>query len=197
MEYKIIYSVENIEPEFDAAIALVGLFLVIVHFIIKRFRFKTIEEAGIEFLFRKELRHLLTGEIIRPFLLVLGVTLMVGALGWYFLTQGKIQKYINRLNSEHTKVVEGNVKVLSTQPYDGHAKGDIIKIGNVKFKIDYYLMTGYYYNTTISHGGVLTAGKNIRVHYLPISENSDLPYTGDNESRYEWKILKIEYGYGR
>jgi hypothetical protein len=69
-----------------------------------------------------------------------------------------------KYNSGEYQIAEGVVHVLHTQPEDGHDDGDIITIGDETFEINAYLYT-LGYNTTISHGGVLTEGTYARVFY--------------------------------
>lgn len=61
-------------------------------------------------------------------------------------------------------IVEGRVKVLYKQPYDGHAPGDSIEIIKKKFEINYFGGSNTY-EQTISHGGVLRDGVLARVYY--------------------------------
>ncbi len=61
-------------------------------------------------------------------------------------------------------VTEGVVKVLHTQPYNGHSKGDIMEINGKEFEIDYFRTTGGY-QKTISHGGALREGAYVKVYH--------------------------------
>jgi hypothetical protein len=70
-------------------------------------------------------------------------------------------------------IIEGKVAVLHEQPETGHDKGDIVKVGNIKFTINYFTPTNAY-KQTIAHGGVLKDGVYARVYY------------------YEGKILRID-----
>lgn len=62
------------------------------------------------------------------------------------------------------RVVEGTVQVLRTQPADGHAPGDLVRIGDRKFEIDYYNSTDAY-KQTVAHGGYLCNGAYVRIFY--------------------------------
>jgi hypothetical protein len=88
-----------------------------------------------------------------------------------------------KYNSGEYQIAEGVVHVLHTQPEDGHDDGDIITIGDVTFEVNAYLFT-LGYNTTISHGGVLTEGTYARVFY----EYNEI-YTSKS---YPCMILRID-----
>lgn len=59
-------------------------------------------------------------------------------------------------------VVEGVVRVHSTQPWDGHAPGDQIEVDGQRFEINYF-RHGACYGDTIARGGVLREGARVRL----------------------------------
>jgi hypothetical protein len=62
-------------------------------------------------------------------------------------------------------VSEGMVTVLHEQAREGHDEGDIIRVGNDQFEINYFRYTPGY-KRTIARGGVLRQGVYARVfHY--------------------------------
>lgn len=61
------------------------------------------------------------------------------------------------------EISTGIVEVLRTQPQGGHAAGDLIRVGNKEFEIDYFAVTPCY-NKTISNGGALTTGKHVTLY---------------------------------
>jgi hypothetical protein len=67
-------------------------------------------------------------------------------------------------NKQQYQIAEGVIEVLHTQPAGGHDKGDIIKIGGTELEINYYTST-FGYNKTLSHDGVLAAGRYARIYY--------------------------------
>ncbi|MGL1893382.1 MAG: hypothetical protein OCD02_17225 [Spirochaetaceae bacterium] len=87
------------------------------------------------------------------------------------------------LNSK-TMTIEGIVNVENEQPKIGHASGDKITIGTTTFIYSYFYSTSFY-NITISHGGILTHGANVKIQYIPTTGN-EYNYFGDG------KIIKIE-----
>ena len=70
----------------------------------------------------------------------------------------------NKYSKRNYEIVEGKVNVLWRQPYNGHAPGDLIQVGTKSFTINYFTMT-HAYNQTISHGGCLRDGVNVRIFY--------------------------------
>lgn len=62
-------------------------------------------------------------------------------------------------------VVEGAVVVLHRQPATGHDAGDLVRVGNNEFRVNYFHATAAY-NRTLAHGGALSDGVRVRLHHL-------------------------------
>jgi hypothetical protein len=89
-------------------------------------------------------------------------------------------RLVNELNSPKIVTTEGLISVEFEQPYTGHTGGDIIRINNYTFDIDYFHAT-LYYHRTIAHGGFLTNGKYFKIYFIP----------SENKNTNNWKILKL------
>ncbi len=61
------------------------------------------------------------------------------------------------------EVIEGPVRVLRTQPANGHAPGDLINVGGREIEINFFGEIGPGYRQTIAHGGVLQDGRRVRL----------------------------------
>ena len=85
----------------------------------------------------------------------------------------EFQNLMELYRNDQYRVAEGVVEVLHEQPYGGHDKGDIIRIGEDELKIDYYTST-FGYKKTISHCGALVDGVYARVYYTLVKGN--FPY---------------------
>jgi hypothetical protein len=59
------------------------------------------------------------------------------------------------------QIVEGTVHVLRTQPWSGHAAGDLVEINGVELGVDYFVVTPAY-KQTIAYGGALREGTSVR-----------------------------------
>ncbi len=83
-----------------------------------------------------------------------------------YLTNSKdtVNTWLKIYNKKQYEIVEGPVEVISEQPKNGHAKGDIIRIRGIEFEIDYFVVTPTY-RKTISHGGALKHGEYVKVYY--------------------------------
>ncbi len=76
-------------------------------------------------------------------------------------TTGALHVYWSRTYN----VSEGVVTVLHQQPREGHAQGDVVRIGDHQFEINYFRYTPGY-DRTIARGGILREGVYARVcHY--------------------------------
>lgn len=62
------------------------------------------------------------------------------------------------------EMVEGTVEVIRTQPAEGHAPGDLVRIGDKEFVVNFFLSTPAY-RWTLSHGGDLKDGVYARVFH--------------------------------
>ncbi|WP_220720919.1 hypothetical protein [Agarivorans litoreus] len=80
--------------------------------------------------------------------------------------------------SKEFEIIRGKVSVLRTQPKEGHAPGDLIKIANKEIEIDYYVNSPCYHQT-ISNGGVLKSGKLVALY---VSNNCILKVEVSKES---------------
>lgn len=98
-------------------------------------------------------------------LALFGMVLFIVSLSVYRSVHHKYDKLVNIYNNQQYEVVEGKVQVKSIQPEAGHTPGDIIKIGNIEFEI-YNHTGGIGYHTSITHGGLLTEGKYVKVFYI-------------------------------
>lgn len=115
-------------------------------------------------------------------LMVLGVFLMVVGLNTAKVNfqdhKAVVTEYAQLLNiydGHQYKTAEGIVQVLHTQRYEGHDNGDVIKVGNTEFNINYYVRTIGYHDT-LAHGGVLTEGSYARIYYY--ESKSENGYAG-------------------
>lgn len=73
--------------------------------------------------------------------------------------------YARALRTGACNVVEGVVVVHHQQPATGHDAGDLVRVGNVEFRVNYYKASAGY-NRTLAHGGVLADGVRVRLHHL-------------------------------
>jgi len=62
------------------------------------------------------------------------------------------------------EIIEGRVQVLRKQHFHGHSPGDLIKINDSQFVIDYFTI-GPEYKKTISRGGALRDGVFARIYH--------------------------------
>lgn len=99
------------------------------------------------------------------------VFFILWAIGWSAISGSTLYSQIkdfselNKIYNEgNYSVVEGNVVVLHEQPYGGHARGDVIVVNDIEFEFSYFSET-FGYNQTISHDGILTNGKLVRLTY--------------------------------
>ena len=74
-------------------------------------------------------------------------------------------RYTGALRQGRCAVVEGTVHVLFKQSATGHTAGDRILVLNQQFDVNYFVST-LAYSRTIEHGGALTEGRRVRLHYL-------------------------------
>ena len=73
--------------------------------------------------------------------------------------------YTNALRNGRCEVVEGVVEVVHLEPKTGHDPGDRIRVAGREFQYSYFTGT-LPYKQTVTHGGVLVDGANVRLHYL-------------------------------
>jgi hypothetical protein len=98
------------------------------------------------------------------FLTIWGIGWLSIHLSGYLSESRAYHKLVDVYNSRQYAIAEGPVQVLHTQPTSGHARGDLIRINETEFEIDYFDVTPGY-KTTIRHGGWLTEGIYARVYY--------------------------------
>lgn len=67
-------------------------------------------------------------------------------------------------DNQRYSVVEGTVALLHSQPFDGHDKGDIVRVNDVEFEINGFRHT-LAYHQTVSHWGVLQQGVYAKIYY--------------------------------
>ena len=86
---------------------------------------------------------------------------------WWFIDNlCTTSAYVEALNDGRCEIVEGTVHVLCEEPYSGHVDyGDRIRVEDVQFEFSYY-QSSLAYKQTVSHGGSLTDGALVRLHYL-------------------------------
>ncbi|GEA11130.1 hypothetical protein KUL49_15050 [Alteromonas sp. KUL49] len=87
------------------------------------------------------------------------IATVVGTLSLVNTFINQFSVYLNLTTNDYD-VSTGIVEVLRIQPQSGHAPGDLIRVGNKEFEIDYFVITPCY-RKTISNGGALTAGKHV------------------------------------
>lgn len=97
------------------------------------------------------------------------VFVLVWSMFWLYLhllpnTFGHTNELLNAYRQKQYQVVEGPVEVLWQQPYHGHSKGDVIRVGGKQFEVNYFYATPAY-NKTIAHKGTLNAGTYARLYY--------------------------------
>ena len=111
--------------------------------------------------------------------IVVGSILLIGysAILIYSIVQSN--RLVSAYKNGEYDIAEGIVHVLHTQPRGGHDKGDIVRIGNDEFVIDYHKFT-VGYDLTITNGGVLKDGIYARVyHKKGIIMRIDIPKAQD------------------
>lgn len=120
--------------------------------------------AGI--VFRDRLKGRLA-DASRSAYLLLFIGLLWTAFHAYFLFESGTEResLVNSYMGNEYESVEGNVQVLHKQPHNGHDRGDIVKIGDQEFEINYYRKTAAY-RITLAHGGLLKDGITARVSYI-------------------------------
>jgi hypothetical protein len=102
--------------------------------------------------------------ILVVFLMYFIANALAGQLGDYTRTNLQYRHLLDVYNNQQYRVAEGIVEVLHTQPWSGHDKGDIIRIGQATLEVNYYVAT-VGYKKTIANGGVLKNGVYARVYY--------------------------------
>ena len=95
---------------------------------------------------------------------------LIWSLGWIYLHNfphvfGHINRLMNAYQQKQYQVVEGPVQVLHQQPATGHSKGDVIRVNEKEFEVNYFYATPAYH-TTIAHKGVLNTGTYARIYYF-------------------------------
>ena len=78
-------------------------------------------------------------------------------------------------DSGRCRVAEGRVEVLYEQREQGHDDGDLIRVADEVFEVDYFGGSGGY-RRTIAHGGALRERVYVRIHH------------------HEGKILRLDVG---
>lgn len=94
---------------------------------------------------------------------------LIWSLGWIYLHNfphvfGHINRLANAYQQKQYQVVEGPVQVLHQQPPTGHSKGDVIRVNEKEFEVNYFYATPAYHDT-IAHKGALNAGTYARIYY--------------------------------
>lgn len=77
----------------------------------------------------------------------------------------KFQHILKIYTEKRYEISEGIVRVTHEQPATGHARGDIVEIGNSTLEIDYFV-TAPTYHQTIAYGGALKNGIRARVYHV-------------------------------
>jgi hypothetical protein len=96
------------------------------------------------------------------FLLVWSIIWILGGGSAFSVNLWRSYALVRAYRDGAAQVVEGTVQVISRQPEGGHARGDLIRIGEVRFGVDYFSLTPAY-SQTIAHGGALRDGVQARV----------------------------------
>ena len=93
------------------------------------------------------------------------VFLVIFGLGWGVLggvgAYAQWTQHARVVDAERT-VVQGLVRLLRTQPEGGHAPGDLVEVDGRRFEVDYF-KAGPGYTRTLTHGGVLRPGADVRL----------------------------------
>ncbi|MEZ4374365.1 MAG: hypothetical protein R3B07_26325 [Polyangiaceae bacterium] len=86
---------------------------------------------------------------------------VVGVLTWLDAKRMNAEVY-QAYTDGKCQIAEGTVHLEHIQPEEGHAQGDVVKLGGQTFEIDYFhLAAGY--QQTVRKGGVLREGASMRV----------------------------------
>lgn len=183
MSYKEAFSVANQSASMSTMITLsvIGGILIVFELALLFVRRKYGEESEV---FIKPNNLTRVGYPTNRLLIVAGGLLLLVGLYDYSSKSSSLAKYREELTNSNAQFCEGQVTVINTQPYEGHSKGDIVRIGDKEFVLNYFLNTSYYHQT-ISHGGVLKTNSFVRIQYLPTNDDEALLYG-------EGKILRIE-----
>lgn len=96
--------------------------------------------------------------------IVVGSILLISYSAIFIQSIVQTKMIVSAYEHGEYKVAEGVVHVLHKQPSGGHDKGDILRIGNNEFEIDYFQFTPGY-DLTIAHGGALKDGVFARVYH--------------------------------
>lgn len=102
------------------------------------------------------------GQIKPVFILVWSILwLSLAGLG-FSANLWQSYKLLSAYRDGRAHVTEGIVQVLREQPFDGHAKGDLVQINTVQLEVDYFTVSPAY-KQTIARGGELRQGRQVRV----------------------------------
>ena len=116
------------------------------------------------FIWRKKHIFSLKKLYIPLFLILWGsLTFLIVGSG-YKLSREQLNELILAYGDGKYQITEGVVHVVHEQPKTGHTKGDIIKIDDKTFEINFYGGTSAY-SQTIAHGGVLREGVYARLYH--------------------------------
>jgi hypothetical protein len=130
----------------------VGIWMIFIFISAKKKKTETINDRTYEYL---------VGGI---FLTGIGlIWSLVNLYSCVYYTQRQIR--LTRIyESKQYQIAEGTVHVISIEPKEEHAPGDKIQVDGVEFEIVNNLLD-FGYNTSITHGGVLTEGVFAKIFY--------------------------------
>lgn len=96
--------------------------------------------------------------------IVIGSIILFGASTIFIRSIIQSNRLVSAYKRGEYEVAKGIVHVLHKQPAGGHDKGDIFRIGDDEFVINYFRFTPGY-NLTIANGGVLKDGVYAKVYH--------------------------------
>jgi len=108
--------------------------------------------SGVRFLLRNWRRQGGMKDYLGP------VFALIWSLSWLYLHNfphvfGHINRLMKAYREKQYEIVEGQVQLLHQQLATGHSKGDIIRVNEKEFEVNYFYATPAYHNT-IAHKGV-------------------------------------------
>ena len=109
-------------------------------------------------------RFPLTLDLLAPGFLVISGLVWLSFAPAFFSSYRLADDLYQAYEHQDYEIEEGTVEVLRTQPHEGHAPGDLVRIDGMEFEISFFLMTAAY-RQTVSHGGALREGAQARVFH--------------------------------
>ena len=100
-----------------------------------------------------------------PILIVWGLIWSLISIPMHFSEENNSNALIEKYEQKQFEIAEGKVTVLRTQQKSGHQEGDLVKVGNKEFVIDFFRTTSAY-KLTIAHGGHLKEGTYARIYHV-------------------------------